>query len=321
MSERRAMRTQSPTVIVLLGPTGSGKSHWAMQLAQHLPIEIISMDSAQVFRGLDLGTAKPEAAERAAVPHHLLDLRDPGESYSAGEFVRDAQAAIDAVHVRGRIPLVVGGTMLYWRALYRGIARLPQANPTLRARLDAEAAALGWPAMHARLVTVDAVAGARIHPNDAQRIQRALEVYEITGRPLSQWQQDTHGLSATYRWSIHTLWPDDRLAHGLRLAARFESMLRAGLADEVRSLFERGDLHAGLPAIRSVGYRQLWQWCMKSKSLPEACNDAVIATRQLAKRQLTWLRNDASIQKKWDSNNPDEFPDWKKMMTELLHDS
>jgi tRNA dimethylallyltransferase len=279
-------------VAVLAGPTGSGKSALALQLAARLPLEIISVDSAQVFRGLDIGTAKPTPAERAAVPHHLLDIREPHQSYSAGEFVRDARALIDAVHGRGRLPLLVGGTMLYFRALWRGIARLPSAAPALRAALEAEAATRGWPALHAELAAVDPAAALRIHHNDAQRIQRALEVFRLSGQPISELQRATSGLANAYRWHAWALLPADRTLHRALLAARLEQMLAAGFADEVRALYARGDLHAALPAVRSVGYRQLWKWCAGECSLAQARDQALVATCQLAKRQLTWLRSE-----------------------------
>lgn len=283
-------------VAVLTGPTGSGKSDWAMRLAEHVPVEIVSVDSAQVFVGLDIGSAKPDAASRARVPHHLLDLRDPAEAYSAGDFVRDAHDAIAGIHARGRLPLLVGGTMLYLRALLRGIAALPAAAPAVRARLEAEARTLGWPALHARLAGVDPVAAARIHPNDPQRIQRALEVHELSGRPISAWHAAAAPATANYCWQRFALVPPDRAAHRLHLAQRFDRMLADGFADEVRGLFARGDLDADRPAIRSVGYRQLWSWCLGQSSLAEAAEQAVVATCQLAKRQMTWMRSDAGLQ-------------------------
>ena len=281
------------TALVLTGPTGSGKSDWALRLAEQLPIEIISVDSAQVFRGMDIGTAKPTAAVRAQVPHHLLDLRDPSEPYSAGDFVRDAGAALRQVAARGRLPVLVGGTQLYLRALLRGMAELPAASPALRAQLDAEGAARGWPALHAELALVDPRAAARIHPNDPQRIQRALEVQRLTGRPISDWQQDTQPPLADVRWLRFAMLPADRPAHAAALQRRFDAMMAAGFLEEVAALFRRGDLHAELPALRSVGYRQLWRYFGGTAGLEECCRLAVVATRQLAKRQLTWLRAEA----------------------------
>ena len=280
-----------PRALILTGPTGSGKSAWAMRLAAELPIEIISVDSAQVYRGLDIGTAKPTAAERAQVPHHLLDLRDPAERYSAGEFVADATLKLREIHARGRLPVLVGGTMLYLRALLRGMATLPSASAPLRAQLEAEARERGWPAMHAELRQIDERAAARIHPNDPQRIQRALEVYRLTGRGISDWQADTPAPLTGVQWFRFALIPGDRAGLVQRLAKRFEAMLAAGFVEEVRALYRRGDLHAELPAMRAVGYRQFWDFCAGSCELTRATQLAVTATAQLAKRQLTWLRS------------------------------
>jgi tRNA dimethylallyltransferase len=285
-----------PPVAILAGPTGSGKSALAFALAATLPVEIISVDSAQVFRGLDIGTAKPTAAERAAVPHHLLDIRDPRESYSAGEFVRDARALISAIHARRRLPLLVGGTMLYFRSLLRGMAALPRAAPELRAAIEAEAAERGWPALHAELAAQDPAAALRIHPNDPQRIQRALEVIRLAGRPLSELQAATRGSAADYRWLAWALVPADRARHRAQLTQRFDAMLEAGLAAEVQALHARGDLSAERPAVRSVGYRQLWRWCEGSCTLGQARELAIVATGQLAKRQLTWIRSEHYLQ-------------------------
>jgi tRNA dimethylallyltransferase len=285
-----------PRALILTGPTGSGKSAWAMRLAAELPIEIISVDSAQVYRGLDIGTAKPSAAERSRVPHHLLDQRDPAERYSAGEFVADATLKLREIHARGRLPVLVGGTLLYLRALLRGIAPLPSASPELRARIDAEARERGWRALHAELQAVDARAAARIHPNDPQRIQRALEVYRLTGRGISDWQANTPAPLAGVQWMRFALIPGDRAALAQRLAGRFDAMLAAGFVAEVRALYQRGDLHAELPAIRAVGYRQLWDFCAGRCELARATQLAVTATAQLAKRQFTWLRSEPGFQ-------------------------
>jgi tRNA dimethylallyltransferase len=282
--------------LVLTGPTGSGKSAWAMRLAAQLPIEIISVDSAQVYRGMDIGTAKPGAADRARVPHHLLDIRDPAERYSAGDFVADASAALQAIHARGRLPVLVGGTLLYLRALLRGMAALPPAEPAVRAQLDLEARARGWPALHAELAGIDARAAERIHPNDPQRIQRALEVYRLTGRSISHFQAQTQPPLAGVQWLRYALIPGNRAQHAQHLARRFSQMLAAGLLAEVRALFERGDLDAQLPAIRAVGYRQLWDYCAGACDLERATALAVTATAQLAKRQLTWLRSEPGFQ-------------------------
>jgi tRNA dimethylallyltransferase len=300
-------------VIALVGPTGVGKSSWAMRLAADLPVEIVSVDSAQVYRGMDIGTAKPTADERARVPHHLLDLRDPVERYSAGEFSRDARAAIDSIQARGRIPLLVGGTMLYLRALYRGMAALPPANPQVRAQLEEQAARIGWPALHERLRELDPEAAGRIHPNDPQRIQRALEVHRLTGRSLSSWQSATTGAEGSYRWLRHALWPADRASHAAALAARFDAMLAAGLRDEVRALHARPDLDPSLPSIRSVGYRQLWEWCAGRTDFEQARERAIVATRQLSKRQMTWLRAESGIEP-WSGADSTEFNKFRKKL-------
>ena len=285
------------TALVLTGPTGSGKSAWAWRLAQQLPVEIISVDSAQVYRGMDIGTAKPDAATRARVPHHLLDIRDPAESYSAGDFVRDALAAMRSIHERGRLPLLVGGTMLYLRALMRGMAELPSASPALRAELEAQAVSRGWPALHTELARVDAAAAARIHPLDAQRIQRALEVFRLTGRAISEWQSATRAPIEGVRWLRFALVPGDRVGLRRALQERFASMLEAGLLAEVTTLYRRPGLHAELPSMRSVGYRQLWAHCAGQWSLEEASRRAITATCQLAKRQLTWLRGENGFER------------------------
>jgi tRNA dimethylallyltransferase len=282
-------------VVVITGPTGSGKTQLALELAARLPLEIVNMDSAQVYRGLDIGTAKPDAATRARVPHHLIDIRDAAQSYSAGEFVRDAREQIEAIHRRGRIPALVGGTLLYLRALRRGLAVLPEADPATRAAIDARAARSGWPALHAELAAVDPAAAARIHPNDAQRIQRALEVHQLTGQSISSLQAATRGLEDNYEWLGFALLPADRAAHQAALRTRFQSMLDAGLLQEVQKLQRRGDLTERHPAVRSVGYRQLWRHIEGHCSLAAATDAANVATSQLAKRQLTWLRSESGL--------------------------
>jgi tRNA dimethylallyltransferase len=281
-------------IAVLTGPTGTGKSDFALRLAREFPIEIVSVDSAQVYRGLDIGSAKPDAATRAAVRHHLLDLVEATEVYSAGQFVRDAMDAIADIEARGRIPLLVGGTMLYLRALIGGIAILPQGSEPIRAAIDADAKRLGWPALHTRLAAVDAAAAARIHPNDAQRIQRALEVHAVGGRPISELQRETTRTLAR-DFLVTALVPADRATLHAGLARRFENMMAAGLLEEVRTLYARGDLTPETPAIRAVGYRQLWSHLAGECSLDEAVERAVAATRQLAKRQMTWLRSMPNI--------------------------
>jgi len=289
----------APLLVALTGPTGSGKSAWALELADwlgaRLPVEIISVDSAQVYRGMDIGTAKPAPAVRARVRHHLIDIREPIEGFSAGDFVREARQAIGAIQARGALPLLVGGTMLYLRALRQGMAPMPMASPAVRQEIDALAAAHGWAAVHAELERVDPTAAARIAPRDVQRLQRALEVFRLTGVPLTQWHAQGGERATPYRWRCYALWPDTRARLRERLQWRFDAMLRAGLIDEVRALQARGDLTAAHPAMRAVGYRQLWPYCAGETGLTEARERAVIATAQLAKRQMTWLRREPDM--------------------------
>jgi tRNA dimethylallyltransferase len=295
----RASAAPLPPLLVLTGPTGSGKSDLALELSAclqpELPVEIISVDSVLVYRGMDIGSAKPGLDARARVPHHLIDIRDPAQSYSAGEFVADARAAIAAIQRRGRLPLLVGGTMLYLRALYQGLALLPPASVALRRELDEQAARRGWPALHAELQGVDAQAAARIAPTDAQRIQRALEVHRLTGVPISQWQRRTHGAREQFRWLRYAVLPISRADWRAHLAARFQAMLQAGLLEEVGALYARADLTEQHPAVRAVGYRQLWRYFAGSCTLEEAVQQAITATAQLSKRQLTWLRREQDM--------------------------
>ena len=293
--------------MALTGPTGSGKSACALELVRHLerrgvPVEIVSVDSAQVYRGMDIGTAKPTREVRAQVPHHLIDIRDPAESFSAGDFAREARAAISAVRARGALPLLVGGTMLYLRALRDGLAAMPAASPEIRREIDALAAERGWAAVHAELARVDAQAAARIAPRDAQRLQRALEVFRLTGVPLSRWHQRENAAAITDCWQCYALWPDSRATLRQRLQSRFESMLSAGLLDEVRALYARGDLTPAHPSMRAVGYRQLWRHCAGDVTLEAATANAITATAQLAKRQLTWLRREREVTPLCDSS-------------------
>jgi tRNA dimethylallyltransferase len=284
-----------PAAFVLLGPTASGKSTLAMELAAKHPLEIVSVDSAQVYRGMDVGTAKPSAAERGAVPHHLLDLVDPDARYSAGRFREDALRAVGEIHARGRIPLLVGGTMLYYRALAQGLDALPAADPGVRAQIDAEAAAKGWPALHAELAAVDPASAARIKPGDAQRIQRALEVWRVTGKPLAELQ----GRSANdlpFQLHAFALVPEDRGELHRRIAERFDLMLQAGLVAELKALREKYALGADLPSMRCVGYRQAWEFLEGAVDGGTLREKGIAATRQLAKRQLTWLRSLPGLQ-------------------------
>jgi len=286
-------RVARPDAVILAGPTCTGKTALALRIAEHCPVEIISVDSAQVYRGLDIGTSKPSRAVLDAVPHHLIDLCDPAEAYSAGRFRRDATAAIAAIHGRGRVPLLVGGTMLYFRALTRGIAPLPEANPALRARIDRRARQLGWPALHVELARSDPAAAARIRPADGQRIQRALEVLELTGQPLSMLQQQLE--PSQFSFASFALMPNDRSELYARIDARFVQMMQQGFLDEVRLLRTRGDLHADLPSLRSVGYRQLWSHLAGETGLEAAVDAGQRATRNLAKRQLSWIRSEPAL--------------------------
>lgn len=275
-------------MVLLMGPTASGKTELALALAERLPLEIVSVDSALVYRGLDIGTAKPSAAERGRVPHHLIDIAEPEENYSAGRFRADALACIEAIHARGSIPLLAGGTMLYFRVLLDGIAPMPPADPGLRRELEAETEARGLAALHAELSRVDAAAAARIHAHDPQRIQRALEVWRLTGRPISEWQADRQPLAApTLQLCVA---PGDRQRLHDRIERRFHTMLAAGLVDEVERLRARPGMHADLPSMRAVGYRQVWQYLAGDIDNGSMIERAVVATRQLAKRQFTWLR-------------------------------
>ncbi|MCZ6715735.1 MAG: tRNA (adenosine(37)-N6)-dimethylallyltransferase MiaA [Gammaproteobacteria bacterium] len=285
---------QRPLALMLMGPTATGKTAAVIELAQHVPLEIISVDSAMVYRGLDIGTAKPPLAERAGVTHHLIDIRDPVEIYSAGEFRRDALGLMDEIGGRGRLPVLVGGTMLYFNVLLHGLADLPEANAEIRRSLDDEAERVGWPAMHRRLVEIDPDAAAKIRENDAQRIQRALEVFEISGRTISSFHRKTATEPAADFLRI-ALWPEDRERLARKIGERFDQMMAQGLLAEVETLYERDELHADLPAMRSVGYRQLWQHLAGETDLEQAVEDAKVATRHLAKRQLTWLRADEDV--------------------------
>ena len=301
---RAPMRTAPPAspptrlpVLSITGPTASGKTAAALALAQALaprmPVEIISMDSALVYRGMDIGTAKPTADELAAAPHHLIDIRDPREPYSAAEFARDAGRLIGEIRARGALPLLVGGTLLYFKALSEGIAPLPPADPATRERIDAQARAAGWPAMHAALARIDPATAARLAPNDSQRIQRAWEVWHLTGQTLSQFiaiNKRAAGASPISPEAVFSLEPTDRAWLHERIARRFTLMLEHGLLDEVRALRARGDLHADLPSMRCVGYRQCWQALDAEFPMAELAGRGIAATRQLARRQLTWLR-------------------------------
>ncbi len=284
------------TAICLMGPTASGKTDVAIQLCQRFPFDVISVDSALVYRGMNIGTAKPDTDTLRHTPHRLIDIRNPDESYSAGDFVRDAGAGMDAIFTAGRIPLLVGGTMMYFRALTGGIADLPAADEQIRADIDADAADLGWPAMHERLRDVDAEAAERINPNDSQRIQRALEVFMASGKPLSKWQQHARDEAQNeVRFIKIALQPATRELLHARIEKRLNLMLNNGFVEEVKELHQLPGLTAKSPAMRSVGYRQIWEYLDGETSLDEAGRKALFATRQLAKRQITWLRSESDL--------------------------
>ncbi len=286
--------TEALPCIALAGPTASGKTAAAFAIAAQIGVEIISVDSALVYRGMDIGTAKPTATELASVPHHLINIRDPLQAYSAAEFVTDARQLIHEIHARGRLPLLVGGTMLYFKALFDGLDDMPRADPAIRAAIAAEAQALGWPALHAQLAAVDAVTAARLAPADSQRISRALEVYRASGQPMSSFHttkkiaDNAHSMWANVLISLE---PTDRAWLHARIAQRFDVMLAAGFVDEVKALRARGDLTPDLPSMRCVGYRQMWEALDGTAPLNEVRDRGIFATRQLAKRQITWLRS------------------------------
>lgn len=293
MSDHAGATNQRPSAIFLMGPTATGKTALACALAERFPLELVSVDSALVYRGLDIGTAKPDAATRRRHPHALIDIRDPSEPYSAAMFRQDALAAMAAITSRGKVPLLVGGTGLYFRALEHGLSAMPSADSALRERLRAEAAHAGWPALHARLAIRDPAAASRIRRNDAQRIQRALEVVELSGSTLTALQANTRSARRfPYRVLKLALIPPGRGALRERIAARFDAMLATGFLDEVRALRARGELHSDLPALRAVGYRQAWEYLDGGCSGDEFRERAIHATRQLAKRQTTWLRGE-----------------------------
>lgn len=279
-----------------MGPTASGKTGLALELAEHYPVDIISVDSAMIYRQMDIGTAKPDAAILRRVPHRLIDIRDPSESYSAAEFRDDALREMRQISSQGRVPMLVGGTLLYFRALSGGLAAMPAANAELRTRLALEAAELGWPVLHQRLQQLDPVIAGRIHPNDPQRIQRALEVISLSGRPMSALHAEQAAQAAGnpgFRILRLIVCPEQRQVLHQRINQRFELMLQQGFLDEVRALMQRGDLDAAMPAMRCVGYRQAWSHLQGEIDRPEMVRKAQAATRQLAKRQLSWLRQES----------------------------
>lgn len=283
-------------VIFLMGPTASGKTDLAIALRNHLPVELISVDSTLVYRGMDIGTAKPGAEELAAAPHRLIDIRDPSEPYSVADFLADAEREIADIHRAGKIPLLVGGTMLYFRALLDGLAEMPAADAGVRAQIEREAEAFGWPYIHRLLAAVDPQTALEIHPNHSQRLSRALEVYRVSGKTMAQLRESQHAHSGKDAFAERfdlcqlAIAPRNRAVLHERIAYRFEKMLANGLVDEVRKLYDRGDLHKDLPAIRAVGYRQVWDYFDGVWDYSEMTERGIIATRQLAKRQFTWLR-------------------------------
>ncbi len=295
-----------PAAILLMGPTASGKSTLAMTLAGRFPVEIVSVDSAQVYRGMNIGTAKPSPSERGTAPHHLIDIIDPTQTYSAARFRADALRLMSEITARGRIPLLVGGTMLYFKALREGLSELPESDAEVRARLDAEAVARGWPALHAELVRVDPETAARLKPTDAQRIQRALEVFRVTGKPMSQLLGRRKQAGLPFRLIEIALIPSDRAALHRRIETRFDAMLKDGLVEELRTLRKRYALRPELPSMRCVGYRQAWQFLEGDIKRDELRDRGIFATRQLAKRQLTWLR--ATPSERFDCLARDLFP-------------
>ncbi len=279
-----------------MGPTASGKTELAIGLSERFPCDIISVDSALVYRGMDVGTAKPDADTLRRAPHQLIDIRDPEDSYSAGDFVRDAQQAMASTLAKGRIPLLAGGTMMYFRALTRGLADLPPANPAIRREIDREAQARGWPAMHEELAAVDPDVAARLNPNDSQRIQRALEVFRVSGKPIGQWQSTTSEIvSPAIDYIKIALWIEPRASLHQRIEQRLDHMIASGFEDEVRRLRARPGLNRESSSMRSVGYRQFWSYLEGDWSREEARDKALFATRQLAKRQLTWLRSENDL--------------------------
>ncbi|NOL49528.1 tRNA (adenosine(37)-N6)-dimethylallyltransferase MiaA [Pelistega europaea] len=285
------MTPKTTPIICIAGPTASGKSASVLTLAEHLPIEIINVDSATIYRSMNIGTAKPSKEEQALVPQHLLDIKDPSESYSAADFYQDTIRLISEIQSRQHIPILAGGTMMYYKTLREGLHDLPAANEILRAELETEAAKIGWPAMHEKLRTLDAITADRLAPNDSQRIQRALEVIILTGKPLSSLFAEQKTSNSPYRFITISLETEDRAKLHARIAERFMQMMAKGFLEEVHSLYQRGDLHENLPSIRCVGYRQLWKHIAGEIDLETAIEQGIAATRQLAKRQITWLRS------------------------------
>ena len=307
-----------PPAIFLMGPTATGKTDLAIALRERLPVELISVDSALIYRGMDIGSAKPPADQLAAAPHRLIDIRDPSETYSAAEFVRDARQAMAEISAAGRIPLLVGGTMLYFKALLDGLGNMPPASPSIRAEIEREAARRGWPFMHESLAAVDPETAALLHPNHSRRIQRALEVYHTTGKTLSQFKREQAStgsemgpITRQYQLLQIGLFPHSRALLHQRIVRRLDKMLAQGFEKEVRVLYRRGDLHPDLPSMRAVGYRQMWQYLSGEIDYPAMVKAAQAATRQLAKRQLTWLRTWPALEQVFidsEAGQPEKMP-------------
>lgn len=285
-------KTKSPQIIAIVGPTASGKSASAISLAQQIGGEIICMDSATIYKGMDIGTAKPDQSERDLIHHHLLDIRDPAQSYSAADFAQDAAKIAEQINAQNKTPIICGGTMLYYKALFEGLNNLPSANPEIRQQIEDQAKSKGWPAMHALLNDIDPITAARLAPNDSQRLQRALEIYHSSGKTMSDWlSEKRQPLLDSWNFTVISLEPNERSQLHTRIADRYHCMLDLGLLDEVKSLYARSDLNPSLPSIRCVGYRQIWDYLEGQISLDLAIEQAITATRQLAKRQITWLRS------------------------------
>jgi tRNA dimethylallyltransferase len=287
-------RPDAPFAVFIMGPTATGKTDLAIACAEELSMDIVSVDSAMVYKSMDIGSAKPDVATLTRAPHRLIDLQDPSEPYSAGQFCEDALSEMDAITAEGKVPLLVGGTMLYFNTLQKGLADLPDADPVIRMKLEEEADRLGWPAMHKRLAEIDPESANRLHPNDPQRIQRALEVYEIAGKTLTEFWQEQKHRPLPYRVIKIALMPPDRVELRKRIEQRFDAMLVAGLIDEVRHLYEKGTLSPDISSMKSVGYRQIWAYLEGDYDYATMREKAIIATAQLAKRQMTWLRSESN---------------------------
>jgi len=304
-------------VVAIMGPTASGKTALAIKLAKAMNGEIISVDSALVYRGMDIGTAKPNCEEKDGITHHLIDILDPSEAYSTGRFCRETRELIHDIKKRGKLPILAGGTMLYFNALLNGLSTLPKADPLIRVELDQEAAIKGWHAMHEQLSVVDPTAAARIHPNDPQRIQRALEVFRITGKSITTHFEQTVATDSSIRPIRIMVMPNDRARLHQRIEERFHQMIDRGFIKEVELLYQRGDLHTRLPSIRAVGYRQIWDYLEGKTGMDATIQLGIIATRQFAKRQITWLRREVNV-KEYDTDDPSlqrkVFDDLKESM-------